>query len=343
MSKSKLFTEAIAEAKALKQTALQNAKLSLAETFQPKINTLISETLNEQEDLDETFSIEEDLDNLQESDDETLNEMEDEFQGGDESLEDTVEGDDLGMEDDLSLGNESDDLGQEEVGEISVDELKDVLRDVMAELDGETLEDNDFGDSTEDEFQEEGEEDLDLGIDEGSANIQDFGSSLSDDNNALLSAIKSVAKKSPDFLKKIGKIQQDLASGAGQALRSESAEIEELQEINKVLKDTLKEVNLINAKLLYSNKIFNSKNLTESQKLKVMKSFDEADNITEAKKIYSVIKESLSMNIKPKNLRENVSFASKPTGNSTRSKLNEGKTANDETVNRWQFLAGIKN
>lgn len=349
MSKSKILKEAIADAKMLKQTALQNAKLALSETFSPKINSLISETLTEQEELEETYSLEEDLDNLQESEeelqegDETISEEYSEGETSDDSLEDldSVDGD--GM-DELEMSEE---LGDEEVGEITVDELKDVLRDVMAELEGTSEEELDNF-SSEEEF--ETEEELGMvaeseteDLNELSSGGEDFGSSLSTDNNALFQAVKKAIKKSPEFLKKLGTLNQDLAQGFGKAMRNESEELMEAKKAINVLKKTLNEVNLLNAKLLYSNKIFNSFNLTESQRIKVMKSFDNTENTKEAKKVFSTLKESLSMITKPKRLNENMSFASKSIkGNSVKRPLNESKQAENTTVNRWQVLAGIK-
>ena len=57
---------------------------------------------------------------------------------------------------------------------------------------------------------------------------------------------------------------------------------EALEEVDK-LKSELKEVNLLNAKLLYTNKIFKAKNLTESKKVKVLKAFDKAKDVKQAK------------------------------------------------------------
>ena len=70
---------------------------------------------------------------------------------------------------------------------------------------------------------------------------------------------------------------------------------EALEEVDK-LKSELKEVNLLNAKLLYSNKIFKAKNLTENKKVKVLKAFDKAKDVKEAKVIYETLNEGLVNN-----------------------------------------------
>ena len=59
------------------------------------------------------------------------------------------------------------------------------------------------------------------------------------------------------------------------------------------LKGELNEVNLLNAKLLYTNKIFKAKNLTESKKVKVLKAFDKAKDVSQAKTIFETLNTGL--------------------------------------------------
>jgi len=59
------------------------------------------------------------------------------------------------------------------------------------------------------------------------------------------------------------------------------------------LKDKLQEVNLLNAKLLYTNKLFRSRNISETQKMKVIEQFDRATNVREVKLVYSTFAESM--------------------------------------------------
>merc|ERR1711865_638031 len=67
---------------------------------------------------------------------------------------------------------------------------------------------------------------------------------------------------------------------------------EALDEIN-ALKVEFNEVNLLNAKLLYTNKVFKSKNLSEDKKVKVLKAFDKASTVKEAKVIFETLNEGL--------------------------------------------------
>ena len=105
------------------------------------------------------------------------------------------------------------------------------------------------------------------------------------------------------------------------------------------LRSELNEVNLLNAKLLYVNKLFKSKNLTEAQKVKVINAFDRAESVKETKNIFETLQESLTATQAKKNpIKESLSFASKSAGVADRKPIVE----NNEFVARMQFLAGIK-
>jgi hypothetical protein len=95
---------------------------------------------------------------------------------------------------------------------------------------------------------------------------------------------------------------------------------------------------LLNAKLLYTNKIFRNKNLTESQKVKVLGAFDKAASVKEAKLVFETISESL--NTPKKSINENViGRASKSAGTSTTTK--QPIVESNEMITRFQKLAGI--
>mgnify|MGYP005998974257 CR=1 FL=1 len=119
---------------------------------------------------------------------------------------------------------------------------------------------------------------------------------------------------------------------------------DELNEAYKVInfqKGKLNEVNVLNSKLLYVNKLFKAYNLTENQKIKVVDSLDQADNTKEAKIIYNTLNETFSSvktqlkeSIKPK------SFASKATGLIKENRTRRAEPVN-ETVARFKKLANI--
>ena len=105
----------------------------------------------------------------------------------------------------------------------------------------------------------------------------------------------------------------------------------------KELKAELHEVNLLNAKLLYTNKIFRAKNLKEAQKVKVLEAFDKAETVSEVKLVF----ETLSSEVKENKtiVKENLGRASKAAGMApTKTPIVDV----DPQVARWQKLAGIK-
>ena len=117
-------------------------------------------------------------------------------------------------------------------------------------------------------------------------------------------------------------------------------ELDEAINVIKTLRGQLNEVNLLNAKLIYVNRLFKENTLTESQKVNVVNSFDKATTLNETKNIYEVLKSTVktSKATTKTTLKEHKSFASSVIG---------GKTAKPEiidandTITRMQKLAGI--
>ena len=155
-----------------------------------------------------------------------------------------------------------------------------------------------------------------------------------------------------------GKIAKDTGAGIGKDVREndylqevKDIAYDELRESRKAInkmKSELNEVNLLNSKLLYVNRIFKANTLDEGQKLRVVETLDKAGSVKEAKLIYETIKDSFSIsktrktNITPKkSIREGLGMASKAAGTYTAPKrpiLNES----NDMVSRMQKLANIK-
>jgi len=190
--------------------------------------------------------------------------------------------------------------GMEEIkkssDKISVDELRNIIRDVfMSEMEK----------TDEAKNEENMEEDF---------NLEEILAELDE-----VEAVEEAKKKEDDEEKE--KMEEELK--------------EAIKTIN-ILKSELNEVNLLNAKLLYMNKIFKSKNLSEGQKLKVINALDRAANLNEAKNIYETLKDAL-VETKKSTIKESVGFASKPMGVApAKTIVNE-----DVQVTRMKKLAGI--
>ena len=124
---------------------------------------------------------------------------------------------------------------------------------------------------------------------------------------------------------------------------SEGKELKEAKTVIKHLQNELNEVNLLNSKLLYTNKIFKAKNLTENQKIKVLKAFDKAETVQEAKTIFETLNENLIAKTTKSNIRESIGFASKSAGVAPKRPLTEQKVVEEDAmVSRFKKLAGIK-
>jgi predicted RNase H-like nuclease (RuvC/YqgF family) len=114
-------------------------------------------------------------------------------------------------------------------------------------------------------------------------------------------------------------------------------DLEEAISTIKTLQAELNEVNLLNAKLLYTNKIFKAKSLSEAQKVKVLQSIDKAANVKEAKNIYETLNEALNSKTVKSSIKESVGFASKAVGVAPSQPIVES----DAAIRRMQQLAGI--
>jgi hypothetical protein len=156
-------------------------------------------------------------------------------------------------------------------------------------------------------------------------------------NNPAIQAIERAIAAAQDKAKKAGITGTGMTKG--HRISEESDELEEALATVAELRTQLQEVNLLNAKLLYVNKVFKANNLTESQKVNVVAAFDKAETVKEVKLVF----ETVSKNVvtKPVTIKEHKSFASKAAGTAATAGKKEIISEVSEQVARWQKLAGI--
>ena len=303
-----LLKEAIADAKTVRETALANAKLALEEAFTPRLQSIISSQLQEEDDMEDDVVEDDEVDTTvsepveAEMDDsgEETEDNEEEFEGSDENEED-VDLDEIireleGMDDEENMDEELDS------SEIGASPNKAPSKEAM---DSAEFDDIDL-------FEMEDDEDEMLEGDE-----------MADDEEIDLDeVIKSLREEEEE---------------APVEDHSKEEELEEAYNVIRFLKDKINEVNLLNAKLLYSNKLFKSYDLNENQKMKVIENFDRAVSLREVKLVFSTLAESFRMPAK-KMVKE--SFASKPIA-STKPKAETILTEGNELASRFKKLAGI--
>jgi hypothetical protein len=116
-----------------------------------------------------------------------------------------------------------------------------------------------------------------------------------------------------------------------------AAELKEAYKVIRFMKSKLNEVNLLNAKLLFSNKLFRNHSLNASQKMKVIENFDRACTLREVKLVFATLSESFKFGKTKKTIKE--SYASKATRSTkpSRNVLSEGNIMAD----RFKKLAGL--
>ena len=253
---------------------------------------------------------------------------------------------DMDMEMDSEIEGEDEEIDLEEMSE---EDLKSFIEDVIKDM-VETGE-LEAGDEFEAEGEEaEGEEEIEVEdeteeIMEGDEEMNEMELAITD-AEFLASMLGGVALVGGIALDAAKKELMDAAKKGKEAVAatmkkllgaSEMAEAEEMTNEVESLKDEINEVNLLNAKLLYLNKIFRAKNLTENQKAKIIPAFDKAATVKEAKLIFETISENFSDS--KKSIKENRSLASKPVGVAPK---REVIVEVDSQVARWQKLAGIK-
>jgi hypothetical protein len=343
MTNRDLLKEAIADAKVVKETAIANAKLALEETFNPFLKERLAAVLAEmdeveegEEELKEEMHDEPDADNMGgPSDNDADNKMEEDMDLEEllrelEEMDSLNEAEDLlndpkgptakgnVAEEDAAKGVDDDADGVPDamdddinIEDMSTEDLESFIKDVISDMvsSGEL-------EGGEEEEEKEEEEEMEMGEEDEEEEM---------DIDAIVAEIKkSKAKKSPekddDEKEKMKK------------------ELKEAYDALKHIKSELNEVNLFNAKLLYTNKIFRNKNLSESQKVKVLAAFDKAVSVKEAKLVYETLSEGLKTTKTPVNESLLRGAASKVSGIAPKKPILE---VNDQ-VSRWQILAGIK-
>ena len=375
---SDLLKEAIADAKAVRETALANAKMALEEAFTPHLKSMLSAKLAEDEYEDEEDDIdvgddEEEIE-IEPEDEDDAEEMARQYEGEfDESEIIEIDGvkyapivseeDEEGEEDENPFaGDDEEEEDEEEMGE----ELD--LEAVIKELEDELTE-SDPGEEEESVTTEGEDEDLDeysgtrteKRKKSGNApriNNEEVEGDLTESDDDEDKAVKEEDEidedkdevdeqsKSSGIGKGTGVNKASAADeedpGKGQVHESVEAiqnELNEYKEAVTYLRDKLHEVNILNAKLLYTNKLFKEYVLSNDQKLKIVETFDRAQTTREIKLVYTTLAESFKPNEGEKKNEVVKEFASKKSGGTApKTKI---ITEESQVADRFRKLAGI--
>ena len=329
MARKDLLSEAIADAKAVKETAMANAKLALEEAFTPKLQSMISAKLAEEaeEEEDEVYSEEEGMEAEVEEYKEAEMDSEEEM----EEAEMDSEEEEMEMEEEEEMEMDSEEeMEMEEEEEMEMDSEEDEdeldLESIIRELEDE----NEMDSEEEVEMTEEEEMEMD-----SEEEVEMTEEAEEEEEEIDLDEVIRTLKEMEDGDEEE---EEEAMTEAEEEDEDMAGELEEAYTTIKSLQTTINEVNLLNAKLLYTNKLFRTFDLNENQKVKVLENFDRTSSVREVKLVFSTLAENLNVAKKTKVVvREG--YASKATKSSAPKKkiISEG----NELAARWKKLAGL--
>ena len=356
---SNLLKEAIADAKTVRETAIANAKMALEEAFTPHLKSMLSAKLAEDE-VEEGFEDEITAEEMDDEEDEDMEEMmhdkprrEDddeeiaEMGHEDEEDEDMDEGiieingvkyapvvegeheDDEDPEEGMRPKREDDDEVDEDIDNL---DLESVIKELETEIAEAEESDDDLTEGEHEDDDEKKDESVDeeIVVEEDEEDLEEQSKS-----SGIGAGDNKVNKASAGDEEDPGKGKE-----MKESVNAMQKELNEYKEAVTFLREKLHEVNILNAKLLYTNKLFKEFALTNEQKLKIVETFDRAQTTREIKLVYSTLAESMkkeSVEVKSHSVQE---AASRKTG-STKPTSKKIITEESEVAARFKKLAGI--
>ena len=325
MARKDLLSEAIADAKAVKETAMANAKLALEEAFTPKLQSMISAKLAEEaeEEEDEVYSEEEGMEAEEEM------EVEDDMEVAPEAEIEAEEEMEMDSEEEVEMEEEETEMDSEE--EMEMEEEEEMEMD--SEEDEDELDLESIIRELEDENNMDSEEEVEMTTEEEEEDSEEEITEEAEEEEEIdLDEVIRTLKEMED-----GEEEEEMTEGEEED-EDMAGELEEAYTTIKSLQTTINEVNLLNAKLLYTNKLFRTFDLNENQKVKVLENFDRTSSVREVKLVFSTLAENLNVAKKTKVVVKE-GYASKATKSSAPKKkiISEG----NELAARWKKLAGL--
>ena len=366
-----MFKEAIADAKAVKEMAIANAKAALEEAFNPQLKSMFAAKLQEMDDMDEgaEAEVEEgyDKDAVEELSNPVMRhglKGDDEPERETEYMRSMEEGDKEEMDEEMDLDeilselekeldenkrtdaeeegyldgmkDEKEDLKEDERTDAEEEGYLDGMKDEKEDMEDKDDEDIDLEDMSEDDLKAFIEDVIEDMVNAGEL---EAGESFEDDVDVEVSDEGEIEVQDDEEVSvDVSEAKEEVDEGDDEMYEMKK-DLDEAMNVIATLRSELNEINLLNAKLLYANKIFKSKNLTESQKAKVLGAFDKATTVKEAKIVYSTISENIVS--KKKSVNESVIGRASKTSITPKVAKKKPIVESDEMVNRFKKLAGI--
>jgi hypothetical protein len=372
MASSKLLKEAIADAKAVRETAIANAKIALEEAFTPRLQSILSQKLQaemegDEEDTEDAVNEDNDTsseiakgDNKQPAD--KANSAQTDLSGiskqsgepGSEGEETKVSGltegedeeskemdEEYSTEDDeeAAPAMEGDDEMAPEADEDELD-LESIIRELEAQIAGEESEEEIPAEAPAMEGEEAPVEEPVAAEPTEAPAVEGEDPAMADDEIDLDEILREMGYGEDEAEEE----KADDAAEMKAEVANLQAELEEALAVIKSLKGTINEVNLLNAKLLYTNKLFRSYNLTNEQKVKVVENLDRTSNVREVKLVYATLSESMKFTgteRKVAQVKKNITEGIASKAQASTAPKQEIIAESNELANRFKQLAGI--
>jgi len=398
MANSKLLKEAIADAKAVKETALANAKLALEEAFTPRLQSMLTQKLRAEAEMEgDEEQVDEELDSTgigsgtsnptldahtefeagstettsgepgaqvddykkvadineeegmesepSEKDAEIaelkarLAELEGEAGSEEENPFAQAEGEDeMGMDDmgmDSEMGGDSMDMGSDDEESEDDMDLEAIIRELEAQL----------GDD-EEVSEEESEEENPYAANENLADGSEAGTDKGETPKVVVTNEEADSDE-VDLEEILREMEADMKGDEEKMDEAEETEkdkeIEEAYNTIKSLQRTINEVNLLNAKLLFANKLFRAHNMTNEQKIKVIETLDRTKSVREVKLVFSTLAENFKYTSINKNAKKTIKegIASKVVKSTKPAVARTVISESAQISDRFKKLAGI--
>ena len=360
MANSKLLKEAIADAKAVRETAIANAKIALEEAFTPRLQSILSRKLQAEMEGEEEEVVE-DIDSseigtsdnaepadvaykastdLSGTEEETAEVGEE-----DENTDVVAEEEEMYSDDEMMEGEEEmefSDMEEEDdmMGDDELD-LESIIRELESELEEEEDKNQDgvMDDPTGAIYNEEDEVEADMEMEEEMDSEEEmYQEEEEDDVIDLEEILREMGYGDDEEVTEEEEVEMD-----AEKMAEMEKDLEEAYNTIKSLRGTINEVNLLNAKLLYANKLFRGYNLTNEQKVKVVENLDRTTSVREVKLVYTTLAESMKFGgVDRKQTAKRVvseGISSKATASTAPKK--EIIAESNELANRFKQLAGI--
>lgn len=405
MANSKLLKEAIADAKAVKETALANAKLALEEAFTPRLQSMLSQKMRAEaeENEEDAKKVDEELssdgigskveagyaetpgatpnltaqtdlsvgvakdggkpeqsgtdykkvadineeEGMEDDKDREIAELKArlaELEGEDSEEENPfakAEGEDEMDMDDMDMDSEmgdDDSMDMDSDDEESRDDmdLEAIIRELEQQLEGDDSdeEENPMYEEEDSKDDEKKVDEAEEGDDEKESTNEAEEDDKKDDVIDLEEILREMQADMEDDKKKVDEAEEE----------DSKEELKEAYKTIKSLQKTINEVNLLNAKLLFANKLFRAHNMTNEQKVKVIETLDRTNSVREVKLVYSTLAENFKYTSITKTAKKSITegIASKVTKSTKPAQAAKQVIAEStDFSDRFKKLAGI--